>query len=87
MMGDWKNPIGSKSQLHKETCLQKHYKNVFIAAVHDVIGFKVSRIDDTCNLLIKGRFGYHDTNYSCSTGPVYMGLPVKSKVFSVILHY
>ena len=69
MMGDWKNPIGSKSQLHKETCLQKHYKNVsgcqisrdgegvgvgvrFIAAVHDVIGFKVSRIDDTCNLLV-----------------------------------
>ena len=25
--------------------------------------------------------------YSCSTGPVYMGLPVKSKLFSVILHY
>ena len=26
-------------------------------------------------------------SYSCSTGPVYMGLPVKSKLFSVILHY
>ena len=25
--------------------------------------------------------------YSCSTGPVYMGLPVKLKLFSVILHY